>query len=232
MQPHQNLPFKVGQLAELKTFETGFRGAWFRCKINRISKKKGHIQHYLKFYDFPDEKVQWTKLYQKQEKERDIHLMVRPSFPSIYCESQMQDPLAASDVIAVVDDAWKVGDLVDWWTDGCYWCGRITHLLGEDKVKIKLHDPPVGEGQCYEASCKDLRPSLDWSPERGWTLPISSVPFFSLFYFHCMNYIVIFSYWIQFVFTNCTFALYRGTQWVNFFSERKTNELDMGNPPT
>ncbi|PIA36504.1 hypothetical protein AQUCO_03400419v1 [Aquilegia coerulea] len=173
MKPHQNLPFEIGQLAESKTFENGFRGAWFRCKIKKMNKKKG-LQHYLEFFDFPDEKAHWTKVFQKREAERDMHLMVRPSFPSIYRESQMQDTRATSDVIAIVDDVWKVGDLVDWWFDSCYWCGRITHLLGEDKVMIKLHDPPVGEGQCYEASCKDLRPSLDWSPECGWTLPISS----------------------------------------------------------
>ncbi|PIA36503.1 hypothetical protein AQUCO_03400419v1 [Aquilegia coerulea] len=133
MKPHQNLPFEIGQLAESKTFENGFRGAWFRCKIKKMNKKKG-LQHYLEFFDFPDEKAHWTKVFQKREAERDMHLMVRPSFPSIYRESQMQDTRATSDVIAIVDDVWKVGDLVDWWFDSCYWCGRITHLLGEDKV--------------------------------------------------------------------------------------------------
>lgn len=27
------LPFKVGQSAEAQSFENGFRGAWFRCKV-------------------------------------------------------------------------------------------------------------------------------------------------------------------------------------------------------
>lgn len=27
------LPFKVGQEAEARSFITGFRGAWFRCKV-------------------------------------------------------------------------------------------------------------------------------------------------------------------------------------------------------
>ncbi|KQK04410.1 hypothetical protein BRADI_2g13380v3 [Brachypodium distachyon] len=30
---------------------------------------------------------------------------------------------------------WKVGDLVDWWYTGCFWTGKITELLGDDKFK-------------------------------------------------------------------------------------------------
>ncbi|MFQ6647411.1 hypothetical protein Gotur_020911, partial [Gossypium turneri] len=28
-----NLPFKVGQLVETRSFLQGYRGAWFRCKV-------------------------------------------------------------------------------------------------------------------------------------------------------------------------------------------------------
>lgn len=35
--------------------------------------------------------------------------------------------------------------------------------------------PPMGEGSSYVASFSDLRPSLDWSPEDGWTLPTPKV---------------------------------------------------------
>ena len=34
MNNHDYLPFKVGQLAEAKSFLQGFRGAWFRCKVS------------------------------------------------------------------------------------------------------------------------------------------------------------------------------------------------------
>ncbi|OVA01465.1 Tudor-like [Macleaya cordata] len=171
-----NLPFEVGQQAESKSFLLGFRGAWFRCKIKEIGKKKGKVAHALEFFDFPDEKITWTQLYQKSPSDRlsdRTNPMVRPSFPPIYQESQRPDICKISEVIAIVDGIWKVGDLVDWYQDGCYWSGRITHILDEDNVQVKLPEPPVGEGKSYKASCKDLRPSLDWSPEHGWTVPIS-----------------------------------------------------------
>ncbi|XP_057771376.1 uncharacterized protein LOC130991282 isoform X6 [Salvia miltiorrhiza] len=68
MEHEMNLPFEVGQLVEVRSFEAGFRGAWFRCKID-------------------------------------------------------------------------------------------------------LTPPPLGEGSSYKGLLKDLRPSLDWSPEHGWTVP-------------------------------------------------------------
>ncbi|XVF62942.1 hypothetical protein PTKIN_Ptkin09bG0049300 [Pterospermum kingtungense] len=86
--------------------------------------------------------------------------MVRPCFPCVCRESQMPD----------VNTLSEVGDLVDWWTDYCFWSGRITEKLGDEKVKIELPPLPVGEGSSYEVFCKDLRPSLDWSLGEGWKL--------------------------------------------------------------
>lgn len=182
------LPFKVGQVAESKSFQSGFRSAWFRCKINEISRKKGYTCHALEFFDFPDEKVKWTKLYQVPQyhggksKEIKRQLMVRPSYPPMFYESQMPDISVISEVTVIVDGVWKVGDLVDWWTDGCYWSATVTQILGKDKVQIVLPLPPVGEGMSYEVPSKDLRPSLDWSPEHGWRMPS---PMGSENYNHC-----------------------------------------------
>ncbi|KAL0348962.1 UNVERIFIED_CONTAM: hypothetical protein Sangu_1124000 [Sesamum angustifolium] len=39
------------------------------------------------------------------------------------------------------------------------------------RCKIELHPPPLGEGSSYEIHLKDIRPSLDWSPQCGWTVP-------------------------------------------------------------
>ncbi|KAL5701507.1 hypothetical protein ACHQM5_026834 [Ranunculus cassubicifolius] len=174
MESSHGLPFEVGQLAESKSFQYGFRGAWFRCKIKDKRMMKGKLNYSLEFFDFPGEKVTWTQLYQKGKHGGEkSYLMVRPPFPYAYCESQMSDTCTTSEVVVIVKDEYKVGDLVDWWSDGCYWSGKITHLLDQGIVKIKLHDPPAGEGKIYEAFCKDLRPSLDWSPNSGWTLPVS-----------------------------------------------------------
>ncbi|XP_031275034.1 uncharacterized protein LOC116142434 isoform X1 [Pistacia vera] len=131
----------------------------------------------MEYYDFPDEKIQWTKLYQKPSSSGKStvikrQLMVRPHFPPVYRECQRPDLNTISEVVVIVRDVWKVGDLVDWWADNCYWSARITKILGDGKARIDLPQPPLGEGSSYEVSCSDLRPSLDWSPNDGWTVPI------------------------------------------------------------
>jgi hypothetical protein len=30
------IPFKVGDAVELRSFEAGYRGAWFRCKVELV----------------------------------------------------------------------------------------------------------------------------------------------------------------------------------------------------
>ncbi|XP_073048864.1 uncharacterized protein [Primulina eburnea] len=171
-----NLPFKIGDLAEARTFEHGYRGAWFRCKIIEISTREGNAGHISEYYDFPDEKLEWTEFYQTnpyrvgRTRERK-ELMLRPPYPPFYSKSQMPLVSEISEVTVIVDEAWKVGDLVDWWTTDCYWSGRIEALLGDCKATLKLRRPPHGEGKTYEVLYKDLRPSLDWSPQRGWTVP-------------------------------------------------------------
>lgn len=44
----------------------------------------------------------------------------------------------------------------------------------------------MGEGGTYIVSCKDLRPSLDWSPESSWRAPslqvVSSVRYIFFLY--------------------------------------------------
>ncbi|KAB1219983.1 hypothetical protein CJ030_MR3G020090 [Morella rubra] len=116
--------------------------------------------------------------------------MVLPRFPPIYHESQMPDVNTISEVVVIVCDAWKVGNMVDWWADGCYWSARVTELLGDEKLlpsgsisvpmdldplfdlnaefcllrifyfMVKYEMIALGEGSSYEASSKDLRPSL------------------------------------------------------------------------
>ncbi|XP_038875673.1 uncharacterized protein LOC120068068 isoform X2 [Benincasa hispida] len=176
----RKLPFQIGQLVESCCFLIGYRGAWFRCKIKDIGWRMGSLSYELEFIDFPDEEVKWTKPFQKPPAAFGIsstgpkgQLMVRPQFPQVYRENQLSDVSTNSEleVTVVVNDVWKVGDLVDWWKDNCYWSGKIIAILGDEEVKIELLPPPFGEGLAYRASSKDLRPSLDWSPESGWMVP-------------------------------------------------------------
>ncbi|CAA2988627.1 Hypothetical predicted protein [Olea europaea subsp. europaea] len=110
--------------------------------------------------------------YRGIEKKKQRMLMIRPSYPPMYHENEVPCLSDISEVAVIVNDAWKVGDLVEWWTNDCYWSGRIKQLVGDDKAMIEFPKPPLGEGTPDEkASLKDLRPSLDWSPEYGWILP-------------------------------------------------------------
>ncbi|GFY97779.1 agenet domain-containing protein [Actinidia rufa] len=226
------LPFKVGQLAESRSFISGFRGAWFRCKIKEFRSRQGKIELALEFFDFPDDSdllpplvstpevhhyphatatlpsllllaplshhyttiiptnctsptpaahchhYNVARLYQippssSRSKEKKRELMLRPQYPPICHKSQLPPGNTISEVTVVNNGVWKVGDLVDWLTDGCYWSGRVIKILGNDKVQIELPPPPDGEGSSYEVFCKDLRPSLEWSPEHGWSVPTS-----------------------------------------------------------
>ena len=42
-------------------------------------------------------------------------------------------------------------------------------------LQVKFLDHPMGEGQQCLAKKKDLRPALDWSIIKGWTVPLSAV---------------------------------------------------------
>ncbi|KAM1923915.1 hypothetical protein ACFX15_021761 [Malus domestica] len=171
------LPFEAGQEVECRSFIPGYRGAWFRCKIKEYGLRQARLSSSMEYIDFPDEKVKWTRVYQKipglskKSKSLKVQLMLRPQFPPIYNRSTIPDANTRAEVVVIVNDDWKVGDLVDWWKDGCYWSGRITEILGNESLKFDLPPPPDGEGYSYEVSSKELRPSLDWSPENGWTVP-------------------------------------------------------------
>uniref|UniRef100_M1A321 Agenet domain-containing protein n=1 Tax=Solanum tuberosum TaxID=4113 RepID=M1A321_SOLTU len=98
-----------------------------------------------------------------------------PEYPPVHLKNKVSDVSSNSDVTVVVDGTWREGDLVDWLYDDCYWSGQVTKLLDNGKAKIELLPPPLGEGETYDAFVKDLRPSLDWSPEYGWVMPASQV---------------------------------------------------------
>ncbi|KAJ0679160.1 putative Agenet-like domain-containing protein [Helianthus annuus] len=146
--------FEVGQLAEMRSFLKGYRSAWFRCKIRDIDLEKKKILP--EYYDYDPAELIWENIYQaprggKKSKQVKRHLMVRPQYP-------------------------MVGDLVDWFADGCYWSVTVVKVLSNDKVQVVLPLPPFGDGKegeegKHEAFCSDCRPSLNWSPTKGWTLP-------------------------------------------------------------
>ncbi|KAH0634222.1 hypothetical protein KY284_037008 [Solanum tuberosum] len=140
---------------------------FYLLRIQEISRRGGHWSALLQYFDYPDEKWAWTELYQMGQ------LMLRPEYPPVHLKNKVSDVSSNSDVTVVVDGTWREGDLVDWLYDDCYWSGQVTKLLDNGKAKIELLPPPLGEGETYDAFVKDLRPSLDWSPEYGWVMPAS-----------------------------------------------------------
>ncbi|GJU19784.1 agenet domain-containing protein [Tanacetum coccineum] len=166
--------FEVGQEAELKSFLTGYRGAWFKFKIIDIFWKQNKIK--LKYLNY-DDGIQTEKIYDVPPYFRRLNasnkqLMIRPCYPRMYDKNTV--PSVISEVCVVTNGPWKVEDLVDSFDEGCFWSGRVTKVLSEDKVQIEYPLPPAGEGkedETYDAFCKDLRPTLVWSQEEGWILP-------------------------------------------------------------
>ncbi|KAM7269098.1 hypothetical protein ACFE04_024595 [Oxalis oulophora] len=175
-----NLPFDVGHLVETKSFISGYRGCWFRCKILDIRRESHGARVSLEYYDFPDEEIKWYEVYEmmpqmhsRKRKKETKELMIRPSFPRTYHQSQIPNIVQLLEEILIVRDVWKVGDSVDWLNKDCYWSGKVTTILGDEMVKVELPSPPHGEGSSYVALCKDLRPSLNWSLDDGWTIPFT-----------------------------------------------------------
>nr|GEU94500.1 agenet-like domain-containing protein [Tanacetum cinerariifolium] len=134
------LKLQVGQLAEMKTFEDGFRGAWFRCKINDVDFKKNKIL--LEYYDF-EEEITWTNIYDlpphvKKSSWKKKQLMLRPQYPllyDLYYKNEQPPVNSISEICVVIDDAWKIGDMVEWYKDDCYWSARVIKVLSNDKVQ-------------------------------------------------------------------------------------------------
>lgn len=178
------LPFRIGDFAEAKCFDEGFKGAWFRSKIKdmRIA-ESGHLEYYLEYIDYTDEADEWIRVFQKnpfkpaclEGKSNDsTEIMLRPSFPRWYRGQQVPKHFPKSEVIARVCDTWKVGDWVDWHNKDCYWTGQIIESTSKNVVEVKFLDHPMGEGEQRSAKIKDLRPALDWSMIKGWTVPLSA----------------------------------------------------------
>lgn len=86
--------------------------------------------------------VKWTKLYQvppvygAKSKETKRQLMVRPRYPPLCHESDLPCVSAISEATVIIDDVWKIGDLVDWWKDDCYWSGKVTQILGNGMLQV------------------------------------------------------------------------------------------------
>ncbi|KAI3745312.1 hypothetical protein L1987_58423 [Smallanthus sonchifolius] len=103
------LNFEVGQLAEMRSLEYGYRGAWFRCKIEDIVLEQNMILP--DYYDFDPAELQWEKIYQALRYGNEKQLMVRPQYPSLYNKSEMPSLKSISQACVCLE-GWRLGRLV------------------------------------------------------------------------------------------------------------------------
>ncbi|GBG90047.1 hypothetical protein CBR_g50140 [Chara braunii] len=128
------LPFDVGDEVESRSFQQGFRGAWFECKVVKKEIWQGRRRAKLSYKDFSAEGEHWVCVYQvnhtirkNQDKQRK-ELMIRPKPPPQVLEGN-EDSLAGMQGMAVIaKPKWEVGDLVDARIDWCWWTGRVKKL--------------------------------------------------------------------------------------------------------
>ncbi|KAH8970218.1 hypothetical protein BDL97_02G077200 [Sphagnum fallax] len=165
--------FEVGKEVEARFNEIGYRGAWFRCKILE-SRRSGEEWEYLLYYlDFTEENCTWTSACEPDPvsglaNRKNIRWMIRPPMPLTLDEIQYQE-WKEPGLVVVFNKDYRVGDMVDWWHDSCFWTGRILSMnAANNKVQIALLNPPQGEGKRYWAHPKDLRPALEWTMESDW----------------------------------------------------------------
>lgn len=134
---------------------------------------------------FSSAEITWEKIYQnnpadgKRTRKAKI-LMMRPPFPPIYHESKRPDVNTILEVIVIVNNAWKVGDLVDWWKDGCYWSAKVAEVLGDDKVKVVfifLSYPSIILNADFSLHSYHFMSWFIWSRYSAFFSPSSSVLF-------------------------------------------------------
>ena len=71
-------------------------------------------------------------------KEKERQLMVRPQYPRTCEEINLPLVKGITEVSIGTDDVWKVGDLVDWLTDGFFLTGRLTEVFNDGNVVVRL----------------------------------------------------------------------------------------------
>ncbi|CAM6085696.1 unnamed protein product [Calypogeia fissa] len=166
-------PFRVGDEVEMKSFESGYRGAWFRVQIKKIRvDRKGNILSTMVYKDYTDESEEEIRVYEKDPASDERILMVRPLPPPSVKESLFNKNVHTK-MCVVYRDEWEVGDLVDWWYHHCWWAAKVISVVGDGRFQLVCPAPPGGEGGVYLANSRDLRPSLKWSLGQQWTAPPS-----------------------------------------------------------
>jgi hypothetical protein len=127
-------------LSQLRSLQTEDFLFFFGFNFYAVIESKNVIPSYAE--------IKWTSVYEvppkgsgasSDLKQRKRELMLRPCFPPFHKESELPPQNSPAEVRAVVNDKWRVGDLVDLWCDGCFWSGKVIKLHGVDSVEVSYY---------------------------------------------------------------------------------------------
>lgn len=83
--------------------------------------------------------INYTKAYQQPTSGRRKRiLMLRPAYPVLCMGLNDEAVNAAPGPVVVVNGDWLIGDLVDWFSDGCFWAAKITAVINKDFVQVNI----------------------------------------------------------------------------------------------
>lgn len=67
---------------------------------------------------------------------KNIRWMIRPPMPLTLDEIEYQQ-WKEPGLVVVFNKDYRVGDIVDWWHDSCFWTGRILSMNAANKVQVR-----------------------------------------------------------------------------------------------
>ncbi|XP_024527501.1 uncharacterized protein LOC112345304 [Selaginella moellendorffii] len=116
------IPFAVGDEVEEKSYNHGFRGAWFRAKIEKIERLRKDVYCTLSYFDYEGETT--IPLYQHPPGVPPSgwrEIMLRPKFPEIQ-----------------VIRKWKEGDEADYPWRSARWYGKVVQVIDDHTGVVSL----------------------------------------------------------------------------------------------
>ncbi|GAQ84158.1 hypothetical protein KFL_001780130 [Klebsormidium nitens] len=150
-------PFEKGAVIETRSFQTGFRGAWFLSEVVAFHTDRSMPtqQVTIRNLSYPDDKPSKMCLYQVDPNDRGSrYLMVRPIPPrNIPFGEDAPNPGQTDQPVFKHERQYAKGDKVDAYVLECWWSGTVRAISGK-RARVEWRPEP------------NLRPTLRWAGKR------------------------------------------------------------------